>query len=123
MRKKILIIEDEKMVADFYKNKLMQEGFDVYYTVSAEEGMRIALKIRPDLIIFDIMLTHEEGIEFLENLRREDEISFTPVIVLSNRDSKEMEKKAVDLGVKDYVVKGDHPPEEILMKINKYIKE
>ncbi len=123
MKNKILIIEDEKMVADLYKSKLMEEGFDVYYTVSAEEGIRLSKKIRPDLIIFDILLAHEEGADFLEELKKEKETSSIPVIVLSSSDAAEIKEQATSLGAKECLVKTNLSPEEILEKINGYLKK
>ena len=123
MKKKILIIEDEKMIADLYKNKLIERGFDVYYTVSAEEGMRLSKKIRPDLIIFDILLTHEKGTDFLKRIMKDQETSSVPVIVLSNSDTAETKNEAMDLGAREYLVKTNLSPDEILEKVNSYLNE
>lgn len=121
--KKILIIEDEKMLAEMYKDKFVQEGFDVYWAVDAEGGMEMAKEIKPNLIILDILLPQASGTDFLETLREDKDIGSTPVVAYSNYDDIESKEKAKKFGAKEYLIKTNYTPREVVEIINKHIKE
>jgi DNA-binding response OmpR family regulator len=117
MNKKILIIEDEKILSDMYKEKFQQAGFEVVFAPEAEEGLEVAKKEKPDLIVLDILLPKGDGISFLQRLREEPGLSFTPVVVFSNFDDPSTKKAAFRLGAKDYLIKTNYTPNEIIEKI------
>ena len=92
--KKILIIEDEKILSDMYQEKFSRAGFEVSVAYDAEEGLVLAKKEKPDLIILDILLPKANGVSFLEKLRKTPEGSSVTVIAFSNYDDPDMKKKA-----------------------------
>lgn len=120
--KKILLIEDEKMLKEMYVQKFSQEGFEVISVISAEEGLELAKKEKPDLIILDILLPRENGVFFLNEKNKDPEIAKIPVVALSNYDHPETRKEALNLGVKEYLIKTDFTPKEIVEKIKEYLK-
>lgn len=122
--KKILIIEDEKILAEMYKDKLIQAEFEVLSAVESREGLKIAKEEKPDLILLDILLPRENGITFLTWLRREEDekISSIPVIVFSNFDDPATKKEAIGLGVIDYLIKTSYTPQQIIEKVRDYFK-
>jgi DNA-binding response OmpR family regulator len=120
--KKILLIEDEKMLKEMYTLKFSQEGFEVISVISAEEGLELAKKEKPDLIILDILLPRKNGVFFLKEKNKDPEISQIPIVALSNYDHPETRKEALELGIKDYLIKTDYTPKEIVKKIKKYLK-
>jgi len=120
--KKILIIEDEVVLAEMYKEKLEKEGFEVFLASEIGEGIEIAKKEKPDLILLDVLLPRENGVSFLEKIKNEEEIKSIPVIVFSNYDDPQTKKKAFELGVKEYLIKANYTPGEIVEKIKKYLK-
>ncbi len=120
-KKKILIIEDEKMLAEMYRDRFIHEGYDVYSSYDAEEGMQMAIKIKPDLIILDILLPRANGTEFLEKKQKIDEIKEIAVIAYSNYDDNIYREKAKNLGVKEYLIKTNYTPKEISEIVKKYI--
>jgi DNA-binding response OmpR family regulator len=119
--KKILIIEDEIILAEMYKEKLEKEGFKVFLASEIEEGIEIAKKEKPDLILLDILLPRENGVSFLEKIKKE-EIKDIPVVAFSNYDDPETKKRAFELGVKEYLIKANYTPREIVDKIKNYLK-
>jgi len=121
--KKILLIEDERDLVRMYKKKLSQEGFKVISAIEAEEGLRIARKEKPDLIVLDILLPRENGIYFLRKLRELPDISSIPVLAFSNYDDPMTKKQAIELGAKDYLIKTNHTPKQIVRKIKGYLEE
>jgi len=118
---KILIIEDEKLLAEMYSDKFSQAGYKVILAYDAEEGLTAVEKKRPEMIILDIRLPREGGIEFLKKLRADAEIAATPVIAFSNYDVPEVRKEAAGLGVKEYLIKTNYTPKELLDKVKEYL--
>jgi len=122
MAKKILLVEDEKILAEMYRDKFTEAGFEVSVTFDAKEGLKLAKKEKPDLIILDILLPRENGVYFLTELRNDLEISSIPVVVFSNFDDPETKITTLRLGVKDYLIKTNYTPQEIVEKIKEYLK-
>jgi two-component system alkaline phosphatase synthesis response regulator PhoP len=120
--KKILIVEDEKILAEMYRDKFTQAGFKVILAYSAEEGLITAQKEMPDLILLDILLPRENGIFFLKNLKKDPKTASIPVVAFSNYDDPKTKKDAHNLGVKDYLIKTNYTPKEIVEKIKSYLK-
>ncbi len=119
---KILIIEDEKLLGEMYRDKFIQDRFEVVLVDSAEEGLKIVPKEKPDLILLDILLPRENGINFLKQLKKNPEIASIPVVVFSNFDDPKTKKEAFQLGVKEYLIKTNFTPQQIIEKIKNYLK-
>lgn len=120
---KVLIIEDEKTLAAMYKEAFANEGYDVSLASGVDEALEKLKNNKPDLVMLDILLPGETGISFLIKLRRlESDLSDTTVVAFSNYDDQESKKEAFDLGVKDYLIKTQNTPMEILKKSTKYIQ-
>ncbi len=120
--KKILIIEDEKILADMYRDKFVDAGFEAISAFDSREGLELTKKEKPDLILLDILLPRENGISFLKELKKDPEISDIPVVAFSNYDEPRTKKEALRLGVKEYLIKTDYTPNEIVKKIRNYLK-
>ena len=121
--KKILLIEDEKILAEMYREKFSQAGFKVFLALEAKEGIKLAKKEGPDLIVLDILLPRENGIVFLNWLRKDQEIASIPVVAFSNYDDPATKREAAKLGVKEYLIKTSYTPQEIVEKIKNYLKK
>ncbi len=117
--KKILIIEDERVLAEIYKEKLSGAGFEVSLALDAEGGFKAAKKEKPDLILLDVLLPGENGISFLSRLKKDPEISSIPVIVFSNYDDPKTKRKAFTLGAKSYLIKTNYTPSQLVDIIKK----
>ncbi len=118
--KKILLVEDEEVLIRMYEEKFERAGFNVVVARTAVEGVKMAKKEKPDLIVLDIILPSENGVFFLEQIEEEKELKKIPVIVFSNYDNPEVAAAARRFGVKEYVIKANHDPEEIIQKIRGY---
>lgn len=121
---KVLIIEDETTLAQMYKDIFESAGYQVFAATKVNEAIKKTKDNRPDLILLDILLPGETGISFLLQLRRLEDKSLAeiPVVAFSNYDDKESKEEALRLGAKDYLIKTDHTPKEILEKSIKYIQ-
>lgn len=120
--KKVLIIEDEKILLEMYTFKFSKEGYEVFSATDVESALKIAEKEKIDLIILDILLPKESGIAFLEKRKEIEMVKDVPVIVLSNFDDKETREKAFGLGAKDYLIKSNFNPKEVLARMKLQIK-
>ncbi len=118
---KILIIEDEKLLSEMYEDKFSQSGFSVMVANSSEKGLELLKKDKPDLILLDILLPQENGIQFLKRVKDVSGISKIPVVVFSNYDDPETKKKASDFGASDYLIKTNFTPSEIVGKIKDFL--
>ncbi|MCD6429437.1 response regulator [bacterium] len=117
--RKILLIEDEPLIQEIYVRKLEEKGFKVLSVVSAEEAKNILRKEKFHLIILDILLPKEDGVSFLAKIRKQG--NKTPVIILSNLEDDNYRKKAKKLKVKDYLIKTNYTPAELVELIQKYL--
>lgn len=120
--KKILIIEDEKILSEMYKFKLGKEGFEVLSAIEVDEAIAKGKENKPDLVVLDILLPKESGINYLIKVKEVPELKDVPVLVLSNFDDNETKSKAFELGAKDYLIKSNHNPKEIVDKIKELLK-
>jgi len=119
--KKILLIEDEELLAKMYQDKFERAGFKIFLSRTAEEGVEVAKKERPDLVVLDIILPNNDGLYFLRKIRQEkSEIKDIPVIAFSNYDNPETRREAYTLGVNEYIIKANHDPEEVVSKIRQH---
>lgn len=121
MAKKILLIEDESLLSDMYADKLKKAKFKVFSAFDAEQGFKLALEEKPDLIILDVILPKKTGLEFLEELRINKETFSLSVVVLSNYDNPKARKRARQLGALDYLIKTDFTPSALIKRIRQYL--
>jgi len=82
--KKILIIEDDQVVANVYRNKLAVDGYKAEVAPDGESGLKVMRSFQPDLIILDLMLPTMTGVEVIKQIRSETEFAKIPIIVFSN---------------------------------------
>jgi DNA-binding response OmpR family regulator len=111
---RILIIEDEKKIADFIKRGLKEEGYAADVAYDGEQGYFLATTNEYDLIILDLMLPRMEGTALCQTLRARKII--TPIIMLTAKDKIEDKIKGLDAGAMDYVTK-PFAFEELLARI------
>ena len=109
MRKKILVIEDEKNIVDILVFNLIREGYDTLEAYDGATGLRLALEQDPDLILLDLMLPEMDGFEVCRRLRGEGRA--TPVIMLTAREEETDKVLGLELGADDYITKPFSPSE------------
>ena len=116
---KVLIVEDDKFLAELISTKLDKEGYDIVLSTDGESGVAKTKEERPDIILLDIMLPGMDGFEVLETMKKDEDVKVkeTPVIILSNFGQEEKIEKGLSLGAKDYLVKANFTTSEIVDKI------
>lgn len=121
--KKILLIEDDKHLATLIKIKLEKEGDQVIAMPDGTNALAILQKERPDMLLLDFELPFKNGVEILEEIRKNDEMKSLPVIVISNSGSPVEVLRFQKLGVKDYLIKAELNLNELVNIIGTYSKK
>ncbi|MFA6594382.1 MAG: response regulator [Candidatus Buchananbacteria bacterium] len=114
-KKKILIAEDEKSMANALELKLTKSGFETKAVYDGEQALAAATEGGYDLMLLDLMMPKLDGFGVLEGVKKKG--LKIKVIVTSNLSQEEDIKKAKDLGAIDYIVKSDTPIQAIVEKI------
>jgi len=105
----ILIVDDEEDILEFLSYNLKKNGYDVHTANDGEEGIRKALKVKPDLIILDVMMPKMDGIETCEQMRNLSEIGNPIIIFLTARAEDYSQIAGYDAGADDYITKPIKP--------------
>jgi len=121
MAKKILVLEDEKIMLDLLEKKLSVEGYEVETAGDGEEGLEKMRKNNPDIVILDIIMPRKGGFEVMEEMQKDEKLKNIPVIIVSNSGQPIEIDKAKGLGAKDWLVKTEFDPREVIDKVVKQI--
>lgn len=118
MKRKILIIEDEKSLAQVLEDTFSQEGFEIIKAFDGENGVDKFYNEKPDLILLDINLPKKLGWEVCKEIR---ETSNIPIIMMTARDSDSDEYNGLSIGADDYITKPFNL-KILLLKVKKLLK-
>jgi CheY-like chemotaxis protein len=114
MMNKILIIEDDQLVANIYRNRLAVEGFTVEVANSGEAGLELVKTFHPNVLIVDLILPGVSGLEVMKKLRSQPEYQKLPIIVFSNTYLSSMVQEAWKAGATKCLSKANCPPKEVV---------
>jgi len=117
----VLIAEDEEFLVRALKDNLETEGYTVDTASNGEEAIESIKKNRPDIILLDLLMPKKDGFYVLQEVTKNPEWKLIPIIVLSNLGGDEEIKKALLMGADDYFVKSQHPIEEVVERVKKYL--
>ncbi|TSC61438.1 MAG: two-component system, OmpR family, alkaline phosphatase synthesis response regulator PhoP [Parcubacteria group bacterium Greene0416_14] len=116
-KKTILIVEDEESLSRVLVDGLTQEDFATRTAKNGEEGLEVALREHPDLILLDIIMPVMDGMTMLDKLRKDVWGKNAKIIVLTNLDSNEKIAESIRHGAYDYLVKTDWKIEDVIAKV------
>lgn len=117
---KIVLIEDDEILAKVITEELSEAGFRVMAAHDGEAGLKLVKSEKPDLVLLDIVLPKKPGFEILEEIKRSPDTRHIPVIVITMLSQDEDIKKGLALGASDYIVKSQHAVAEIAEKIKNF---
>ncbi|MCL1897111.1 MAG: response regulator transcription factor [Clostridiales bacterium] len=100
--KKVLIIEDEKTISDIVRFNLTKEGFETESAYDGAEGLELALKNDPDLVLLDVMLPTMDGFAVCRKIREKSNV---PIIILTAKEEEVDKVLGLELGADDYITK------------------
>lgn len=99
---KILVVDDERPIAEIIKYNLQREDFEVETAYDGDEAIKMVHKMDPDLIILDIMLPKKNGFEVLKEIRMENVM---PVLMLTAKEEESDKIAGLEMGADDYITK------------------
>jgi DNA-binding response OmpR family regulator len=119
---KIAIIEDETAIAEMYRFKLEQAGYEVRCSPNGKSGFEMVETFRPDLILLDLMMPEMGGAEMLAKLRATEWGTSIKVIILTNISEGSEPTELHTLGIASYVVKANYTPAQVAEIATKVLK-
>ncbi|HAW81074.1 MAG TPA: DNA-binding response regulator [Balneola sp.] len=101
----ILVVDDEIDLLDLIEYNLRKEGFNVLKAENGEEGIKVAKEENPDLVLLDIMMPKMDGMQAVEEMRKDDALKKIPVIFLTARSDEKTEAEGLNKGGDDFITK------------------
>jgi CheY-like chemotaxis protein len=121
---KIMLVEDDPMIAEIYTKKFEGAGFEVVNAVTGREVLKYALESNFDLILLDMVLPEMSGMDVLKELRTNPEYnSELKIVVLSNLNKTEYEAEAKKNGANDFIGKTQYSPAELVGVVQRFLNE
>ena len=120
-RKKILLVEDDEVLASVYRARLEMEDFEVMEVHDGEQALTAALKYRPDLMILDAMMPKISGFDVLDILRNTPETMNLQSIMLTALSQESDRERAEKLGVDEYLVKSQVMISDVIEKVREHL--
>lgn len=117
--KTVLIIDDEESIVNMYKTTLT--NYNVISATNGDEGLKLAIKEKPDLIYLDIIMPKYNGLDVLRSLKQDKATSDIPVILLTNLPEEASAEKAKALGALNYFVKAEYEPDKVAEETKKIL--
>ena len=117
---KVLLIEDDPVLQDMYKDKFQRDGFETHVAGDGEEGISLMKQIKPDIVLLDLILPKMTGFSVLDIVNKDPEVNTIPIIVMTNiyADGEDLVKNH---GVKAFILKSNITLEEVVTKVRNII--
>jgi two-component system alkaline phosphatase synthesis response regulator PhoP len=106
---KVLVVDDEEDILELLKYNLQKEGYDVKTATNGMKAVEIAKSYIPDLVVLDIMMPNQDGVETCRQLREIPDLQYSYILFLTARAEEYSEIAAFDVGADDYIVKPIKP--------------
>lgn len=119
MSRKILIIDDNQDDVEMLKSVLKSEGFKVHVSNNGHDGLNEARKLKPDLVLLDLILPDIDGFDVCEEIRKDENLAHTKIIIISVKSDVEKVGKVLRVKADDYVVKAlvEKIPDDLMEKV------
>jgi two-component system alkaline phosphatase synthesis response regulator PhoP len=121
-KKKILIVDDERDIVKALMIRLESNGYEVVTAFDWAQGIAMANKEMPDLILLDIRMPSGNGFSVVELLKKSDRTNRIPIIFLTGSPERNAEERAIELGARFYIKK-PYDPEELLDAVKRALEK
>jgi len=122
-RGKICIVEDDTILSKVLVEDLSEAGFEVASALDGEAGLTLIDAKKPDLVLLDILMPKKNGLEVLAAMKASPSLQGIPVILLTALGSDDDIKRGLVLGATDYIVKSEHPMNEVVEKVKSFFEK
>lgn len=123
MAHKVLVVEDDALMASLLSEKLGKSGFIVSLAVDGEAAFKELEKELPDIILLDLILPGMHGFDVLSEIKKNEKTKQIPVIILSNLGSREEIQKGIRMGADDYMIKANVLIDEVVSKVETILEK
>lgn len=120
--KKLLIIEDDQVVANIYRNKFALEGYSVEAAADGETGLQLVRTFQPDIVLLDLLLPKMGGVDVIRQIRAEPGSSHLPIVVFSNTYLTNLIQEARAAGATKCLSKANCSPKQVIEIISRMLK-
>ena len=117
---RILVADDDPVAARFVASLLAEKGYEVLVAPDGEHAFEIAMKLRPDLIVSDLVMPYRDGFDIVQAIRESRALADVPIVILSMKDREEDIVRGLETGADDYVVKPFNA-RELLARVRKLL--
>lgn len=122
--KKILIIDDDKKLTDMYSSKFNASGFQTTVARNAQEAKKLfEERLKPEIILLDIVMPGQNGVEFLNEIRKNNLGGNPPIMMLTNLDQSEDLNEGIMEKIDGYFVKTEVTPGIMVAKVNELLEK
>jgi DNA-binding response OmpR family regulator len=121
MATKIAIIEDDLAISQMYRIKFETDGYEVETAENGKQGLELCEKMKPEIILLDVMMPEMTGPEMLEKLRQTDWGTKIKVLILTNMGEQEIPDVVKKYNVEDVILKADMTPSQVAALVKKTI--
>ena len=123
-QKSILLVDDDQMIRDMYRDVLKKEGYAVTTAVNGKAALEYIAQKLPDLILLDLMMPDMNGVEVIRELKKDDKYKDIPIIVFTNySERQDMMNDPDKLGVAGVIMKSEATPNQIVEKVSACLKK
>jgi two-component system alkaline phosphatase synthesis response regulator PhoP len=120
---RILIVEDDEFLLNIYLTSFKKEGFNVFTAKTGEEGLKLAVQEKPNVILLDILLPGEKnGLDVMKSLASKVETAEIPVMIMSNLADDITISEGMALGAKGYFIKSQFSPKDVVRNVLTFLK-
>lgn len=117
LKTRILVVDDDTMLLEMYKERLMMQGFDVHTASNGEEALSRAVEVLPHVILLDVMMPKINGFDVMNILKSTPETKDIPVIILTALSQENHKQKGLTDGADGFLVKSETMPKDVVAKI------
>lgn len=120
---KILLVEDDSLIAEIYMKKFTSAGFEVVNVTTGKAVLKAVAESAYDLVLLDLVIPEMGGMEVLEELRKNPKYPpHLKIVVFSNLSDPEDRKRAVDLGANGFIQKTEYTPSKLIIEVNRLLQ-
>ncbi len=120
--KKVIIVEDDPLMARIYARVFTYGGYDVKIAGDGEEGLTLIRENEPDVAILDVMMPKMNGLDLLAKIKADIATAKTKVVMLTNLNNQEEIANAYRMGAAKYLVKSEQDPHKVLEEVNEILR-
>ena len=120
-KKVIVVVDDDPTIIELYKRMFARKGLEVLVARDGEKGLQMIKDNKPDFVVLDIRMPKLDGLEVLKNVRKDEKVKDTPVLILTNYDLTEYREEVAQLNAVDFLTKVGTDPGALVERVTSFL--